>query len=50
MERRIGGTSHCDFEDSTGWRCESICGSVDTARQALIVAETIEMAREAAPD
>lgn len=50
MERRIGGTSHCDFEDSTDWRCESICCPADTARQALIVTETIKMAREAVPE
>ena len=50
VERRIDGASHCDFEDSTDWRCESICGRADPARQALIVEETIKMAREAVPD
>ncbi|MGL6111254.1 MAG: alpha/beta hydrolase [Rubrivivax sp.] len=47
MERRIEGASHCDFEDTTDWRCESICGPADSARQSLIVAETVKMACEA---
>jgi predicted dienelactone hydrolase len=47
IERRIEGASHCDFEDTTDWRCESICGQADAARQSLIVAETVKMACEA---
>jgi hypothetical protein len=31
MERRIASASHCDFEDTTDWRCESICGPADAA-------------------
>jgi hypothetical protein len=50
VERRIDSASHCDFEDSTDWRCESICGPADAARQSLIVAETVKAAREAVPD
>lgn len=50
MERRIDSASHCDFEDTTDWRCESICGPADPARQALIVAETVKVAREALAD
>jgi predicted dienelactone hydrolase len=50
MERRIDGASHCDFEDTTNWRCESICGPADPVRQTLIVAETIKLAREAVAD
>jgi predicted dienelactone hydrolase len=50
MERRIDGASHCDFEDTTNWRCESLCGSADGARQSLIVAETVKAAREAVAD
>ena len=50
MEQRIDGASHCDFEDSTDWRCESICGPADAARQSLIVAQTVKVAREAVPD
>ena len=47
VERRIDGASHCDFEDTTNWRCEWICGDADAARQALIVDETVEAARGA---
>jgi len=50
MERRIDSASHCDFEDTTNWRCESICGPADATRQSLIVTETVKMAREAVPD
>lgn len=50
MERRIDSASHCDFEDTTNWRCESICGPADPARQALIVAETVKVARDAVAD
>jgi predicted dienelactone hydrolase len=50
MERRIDGASHCDFEDTTDWGCESICGPADATRQALIVAETVRVAREAVAD
>ena len=50
MERRIAGASHCDFEDTTDWGCESICGPADATRQALIVAETVRVAREAIAD
>jgi pimeloyl-ACP methyl ester carboxylesterase len=31
---RIDGASHCDFEDTTNWRCESVCGPADPARGA----------------
>lgn len=47
IERRIDGASHCDFEDTTNWRCESICGPADATRQALIVEETVKAARSA---
>lgn len=50
VEQRIAGASHCDFEDTTNWRCESICGPADAARQAQIVAETVKAAREAIAD
>lgn len=50
IERRIDGASHCDFEDSTNWRCESICGPADAARQSLIVEETVKAARDAVAD
>jgi predicted dienelactone hydrolase len=50
IERRIDGASHCDFEDTTNWRCESICGPADAARQSRIVEETVKLAREAVPD
>lgn len=46
---RIDGASHCDFEDTTNWRCESVCGPADPARQALIVEEAVKAAREAVP-
>lgn len=46
---RIEGASHCDFEDTTNWRCESVCGPADPARQALIVEEAVKAAREAVP-
>jgi predicted dienelactone hydrolase len=46
---RIDGASHCDFEDTTNWRCESVCGPADPARQALIVDEAVKAAREAVP-
>lgn len=49
-EQRIDGASHCDFEDTTNWRCESICGAADAARQSLIVAQTVKAAREAVGD
>lgn len=50
MERRIADASHCDFEDTTDWGCESICGPADATRQALIVSETVRVAREAVAD
>jgi len=50
IERRIDGASHCDFEDTTNWRCESVCGPADAARQELIVTQTVELAREAVAD
>jgi predicted dienelactone hydrolase len=50
LEQRIDGASHCDFEDTTNWRCESICGPADAARQTLIVAQTVKAAREAVGD
>ncbi len=46
---RIDGASHCDFEDTTNWRCESVCGPADPARQALIIEEAVKAAREAVP-
>jgi dienelactone hydrolase len=46
---RIDGASHCDFEDTTNWRCESVCGPADPARQALIVDATVRAARDALP-
>jgi dienelactone hydrolase len=49
-ELRIDGASHCDFEDTTNWRCESVCGPADPARQARIVEEAVKAAREAVPD
>lgn len=49
-EQRIDGASHCDFEDTTNWRCESICGPADAARQSLIVTQTVKVAREAIAD
>jgi len=39
--------SHCDFEDSTDWRCEVLCGAADPARQALIADEAVEAVRAA---
>jgi alpha-beta hydrolase superfamily lysophospholipase len=50
VERRIDDASHCDFEDTTNWRCESICGVADASRQASIVAQTVKAARDAVPD
>lgn len=44
---RIEDASHCDFEDTTNWRCESICGPADPARQARIVDEVVRAVREA---
>jgi pimeloyl-ACP methyl ester carboxylesterase len=46
---KIDGASHCDFEDTTNWRCESVCGPADPARQALIVDAAVRAAREAVP-
>jgi dienelactone hydrolase len=46
-EVRIAGASHCDFEDTTNWRCESVCGPADPGRQGLIVEEAVRAAREA---
>ncbi len=46
-EVRIDDASHCDFEDTTNWRCESICGPADPARQARIVDEVVKAVREA---
>jgi pimeloyl-ACP methyl ester carboxylesterase len=46
---RIDGASHCDFEDTTNWRCESVCGPADAARQALIVDAAVTAVREAVP-
>jgi len=50
LERRIDSASHCDFEDSTDWRCESICGPADATRQSLIITETVRLARQAVAD
>jgi predicted dienelactone hydrolase len=49
VDRRIDGASHCDFEDTTNSRCESICGPADAARQALIVETTVKAASNAVP-
>jgi pimeloyl-ACP methyl ester carboxylesterase len=46
---RIDGASHCDFEDTTNWRCESVCGPADTGRQASIVDAAVRAAIEAVP-
>lgn len=46
---RIEGASHCDFEDTTNWRCESVCGPADRARQAQIVDAAVEAATAAVP-
>jgi pimeloyl-ACP methyl ester carboxylesterase len=46
---RIDGASHCDFEDKTNWRCESVCGPADPARQAQIVDEAVRAALAAVP-
>lgn len=48
-ELRIDGASHCDFEDSTNWRCESVCGPADPARQALIVDQAVRAVLEVVP-
>jgi predicted dienelactone hydrolase len=50
IDRRIGGASHCDFEDTTDAHCESICGAADPVRQARIVALAVAAAREAVPE
>jgi dienelactone hydrolase len=46
---RIEGASHCDFEDTTNWRCESVCGPADPARQAQIVDAAVRAATAAVP-
>ena len=46
---RIDEASHCDFEDTTNWRCESVCGPADPARQALIVDRVVQAVRQAVP-
>jgi dienelactone hydrolase len=46
-EVRIDGASHCDFEDTTNWRCESVCGPADPVRQSRIVEEAVRAARAA---
>lgn len=46
---RIAGASHCDFEDTTNWRCESMCGPADPARQAQIVDAAVAAATAVAP-
>lgn len=48
-ERRIAGASHCDFEDKTDARCETICGAADAGRQALIRQLTVEAVLQALP-
>lgn len=47
--QRIDDASHCDFEDPTDARCESICGAADAARQAQVVQITVDAARQAVP-
>ncbi len=49
VDQRIDGASHCDFEDTTDSRCESICGPADAARQASIVEATVNAASNAVP-
>jgi len=44
---RIAGASHCDFENPTNWRCESLCGAADPALQAQIVDEAVKAVRAA---
>ena len=39
----------CDFEDTTNWRCESVCGPADPARQAQIVDAAVRAATAAVP-
>ncbi|MFO1363734.1 MAG: hypothetical protein U1F45_14870 [Burkholderiales bacterium] len=46
---RVDGASHCDFEDTTNWRCESVCGPADPARQAAIVETAVRAALAAVP-
>jgi dienelactone hydrolase len=48
-ELRIDGASHCDFEDTTNWRCESVCGRAHPKRQALIVDEAVRAVLAAVP-
>lgn len=47
IEQRIDGASHCDFENPTDSRCETICGDADPARQEQIVQITVDAARRA---
>ena len=35
-DRKIAGSSHCDFESPTDWLCQAVCGDADPARQALV--------------
>jgi predicted dienelactone hydrolase len=48
-EQRIDDASHCDFEDPTNWRCESVCGPADPARQAQIADAAVNAVRVAVP-
>ena len=48
-ELRIDEASHCDFEDTTNWRCESTCGPADPARQALVVDVAVKAVQDAVP-
>jgi dienelactone hydrolase len=47
IEQRIDGASHCDFENPTDSRCETICGDADPARQEQVVQITVDAARRA---
>lgn len=44
---RIADASHCDFENPTNWRCETLCGRADPAIQARIVDAAVQAVREA---
>lgn len=48
-ELRVEGASHCDFEDTTTARCQTICGPAEPARQALIVEAAVKAVIEVVP-
>lgn len=41
------GASHCDFENPTNWRCESLCGQSDPAIQERIIEVAVKAVRAA---